>query len=133
YKTAREHATQRGIILADTKFDWGTDDSGRLILVDEVLTPDSSRFWPAEGYKPGRDQPSFDKQFVRDYLDRIKFDRTPPGPVLPAEIVAQGTRTADDHINFCRPPRKKVSGTNGTAVCGGPSAGRSSPVGRACL
>ncbi|MGB2819680.1 MAG: phosphoribosylaminoimidazolesuccinocarboxamide synthase [Phycisphaerae bacterium] len=91
YKTAREHATQRGIILADTKFEWGTDDSGRLILVDEVLTPDSSRFWPAEGYKPGRDQPSFDKQFVRDYLDRIKFDRTPPGPVLPAEIV-QKTR-----------------------------------------
>ena len=64
---------------------------GRIILVDEVLTPDSSRFWPAEGYKPGKSQPSFDKQFVRDYLDKIKFDRSPPGPLLPAEIV-QKTR-----------------------------------------
>ena len=91
YNRARAHAKERGIILADTKFEWGRDESGQLILIDEVLTPDSSRFWPAEGYRPGKDQPSFDKQFVRDYLDKIKFDRTPPGPVLPAEIV-QATR-----------------------------------------
>jgi phosphoribosylaminoimidazole-succinocarboxamide synthase len=91
YQRARGHAAERGILLADTKFEWGRDESGDIILIDEVLTPDSSRFWPADSYKPGRDQPSFDKQFVRDYLDRISFDRTPPGPVLPAEIV-QKTR-----------------------------------------
>ena len=91
YATAAEYAAQRGVIIADTKFEWGRDAEGRLILIDEVLTPDSSRFWPAEGYKPGRDQPSFDKQFVRDYLDKVKFDRTPPGPALPTEIV-QKTR-----------------------------------------
>ncbi len=91
YQRGRAHAAERGIILADTKFEWGRDEDGRITLVDEVLTPDSSRFWPADGYKPGRSQPSFDKQFVRDYLDKIKFNRTPPGPVLPAEIV-QKTR-----------------------------------------
>ena len=91
YKTGRAYAAERGIILADTKFEWGTDEHGELRLIDEVLTPDSSRFWPADQYKPGRDQPSFDKQFVRDYLDRVKFNRTPPGPVLPADIV-QKTR-----------------------------------------
>jgi len=91
YLRGREHAAERGIILADTKFEWGRDEDGKLILIDEVLTPDSSRFWPADTYKPGKSQPSFDKQFVRDYLDKIKFDRTPPGPVLPAEIV-QKTR-----------------------------------------
>jgi len=87
YTRARAYAAQRGIILADTKFEWGTDDSGKIILVDECLTPDSSRFWPADEYKPGRDQPSFDKQFVRDYLDEIGFDHNPPGPILPAEII----------------------------------------------
>ncbi len=91
YNRGRAYAAERGIILADTKFEWGTDDSGELLLIDEVLTPDSSRFWPADLYKPGRDQPSFDKQFVRDYLDKVKFNRTPPGPVLPADIV-QKTR-----------------------------------------
>jgi len=89
YNRAHDYAAGRGIILADTKFEWGTDDRGELILIDEVLTPDSSRFWPAESYKPGKNQPSFDKQFVRDYLDKIKFDRTPPAPPLPAEIVQQ--------------------------------------------
>jgi len=89
YQTAHDYAWQRGIILADTKFEWGRDEKGDLLLVDEVLTPDSSRFWPADSYKPGKSQPSFDKQFVRDYLDKIKFDRTPPGPPLPAEIVQQ--------------------------------------------
>lgn len=91
YNAARDYAAQRGIILADTKFEWGRDESGKLILIDEVLTPDSSRFWPADLYKPGRDQPSFDKQFVRDYLDQVKFNRQPPGPMLPVEIV-QKTR-----------------------------------------
>ena len=92
YDKARDFARQRGIILADTKFEFGRDETGKLTLIDEVLTPDSSRFWPADGYKPGRDQPSFDKQFVRDYLDEIKFNRKPPAPPLPAEIVQKTRR-----------------------------------------
>jgi phosphoribosylaminoimidazole-succinocarboxamide synthase len=91
YSRGRDFAAEKGILLADTKFEFGRDEGGHLMLIDEVLTPDSSRFWPADTYKPGKDQPSFDKQFVRDYLDQIEFDRTPPGPVLPAEIV-QKTR-----------------------------------------
>jgi len=91
YVRAQEHAAAQGIIVADTKFEWGLDAAGKLMLIDEVLTPDSSRFWPADAYKPGRDQPSFDKQFLRDYLDKIGFDRAPPAPPLPAEIV-QKTR-----------------------------------------
>jgi phosphoribosylaminoimidazole-succinocarboxamide synthase len=91
YKRARAHAAQRGILIADTKFEFGRDDQGTVILIDEVLTPDSSRFWPADQYKPGHDQPSFDKQFVRNYLDDIGFDRNPPGPILPAEVI-HGTR-----------------------------------------
>lgn len=91
YKQGRAYAAQRGIILADTKFEFGRDSDGQLMLIDEVLTPDSSRFWPADTYKPGKDQPSFDKQFVRNHLDKIKFDRTPPAPPLPSEIV-QKTR-----------------------------------------
>jgi len=91
YKRASDYAAERGIILADTKFEWGIGQDGEIMLIDEVLTPDSSRFWPADGYSPGKSQPSFDKQFVRDYLDKVKFDRTPPGPPLPAEIV-QKTR-----------------------------------------
>jgi phosphoribosylaminoimidazole-succinocarboxamide synthase len=90
YTRARGYAAQRGIIVADTKFEWGMCE-GKLILIDECLTPDSSRFWPADSYEPGHDQPSFDKQFLRDWLDEIKFDRQPPGPLLPAEIV-QATR-----------------------------------------
>jgi phosphoribosylaminoimidazole-succinocarboxamide synthase len=95
YKRARQYAASRGIIVADTKFEWGRDESGKLILIDECLTPDSSRFWPADEYKPGRDQPSFDKQFVRDYLDEIEFNRTPPAPPLPVEIVQ---RTREKYI-----------------------------------
>ena len=91
YLRASEYAAERGIIIADTKFEWGRDADGELILIDEVLTPDSSRFWPADEYEPGRGQASYDKQFVRDYLDKIKFDRTPPGPLLPTDIV-QATR-----------------------------------------
>jgi len=90
YKAGRDYARQRGIIIADTKFEFGTSD-GKLILIDEVLTPDSSRFWPADQYAPGRGQPSFDKQFVRDYLETLDWDKTPPGPVLPDEVVAKTT------------------------------------------
>ncbi len=90
YRSAREYARQRGIIIADTKFEFGLHD-GRLILIDEVLTPDSSRFWPADQYQPGRSQPSFDKQFVRDYLESLTWDKTPPGPTLPPEVVAKTT------------------------------------------
>jgi phosphoribosylaminoimidazole-succinocarboxamide synthase len=88
YKAGRDYARQRGIIIADTKFEFGASD-GRLILIDEVLTPDSSRFWPADQYAPGKGQPSFDKQFVRDYLETLAWNKTPPGPVLPPEVVAR--------------------------------------------
>src|SRR6266699_4364753 len=88
YHFARDYARQRGIIIADTKFEFGQFD-GKLILIDEVLTPDSSRFWPADQYRPGQSQPSFDKQFVRDYLETLDWNKTPPGPVLPPEVVAK--------------------------------------------
>ena len=86
YSKARDHAKSRGIILADTKFEFGLAD-GNLILIDEVLTPDSSRFWPLDSYGPGKSQPSFDKQFVRDYLSSLDWDKEPPAPELPGEIV----------------------------------------------
>ena len=86
YKRARDYARSRGIIIADTKFEFGLDGE-QILLVDEVLTPDSSRFWPVEGYTLGISPPSFDKQFVRDYLETLSWDKTPPGPVLPDEIV----------------------------------------------
>jgi phosphoribosylaminoimidazole-succinocarboxamide synthase len=88
YKFARDYARQRGIIIADTKFEFGLFE-GKLILIDEVLTPDSSRFWPASEYAPGKGQPSFDKQFVRDYLETLKWDKNPPAPALPPEVVAK--------------------------------------------
>jgi phosphoribosylaminoimidazole-succinocarboxamide synthase len=91
YRFASEHAAQRGVIIADTKFELGHDDEDRLVLGDEALTPDSSRFWPADGYEPGRAQPSFDKQYVRDYCESLGWDKTDPGPDLPEEVVA-GTR-----------------------------------------
>ncbi len=90
YTRAADYAAKRGILLADTKFEWG-QDGGELILIDEVLTPDSSRFWPADKYQPGRDQESYDKQFVRNYLESINFNKQPPGPALPSDVVA-GTR-----------------------------------------
>jgi phosphoribosylaminoimidazole-succinocarboxamide synthase len=86
YKEARDYARSRGIIIADTKFEFGEDNNGEIILVDEALTPDSSRFWPAETYSPGKSQPSFDKQFVRDYLETLNWDKRPPAPPLPAEV-----------------------------------------------
>lgn len=88
YKFARDYARARGIIIADTKFEFGICD-GEIILIDELLTPDSSRFWPANKYKPGHSQPSFDKQFVRDYLESLHWNKTPPAPVLPPDIVAK--------------------------------------------
>ena len=86
YNTARDYARKRGIIIADTKFEFGLLN-GELILIDEVLTPDSSRFWLADQYQPGKGQPSFDKQFVRDYLETLDWDKTPPAPALPPEVV----------------------------------------------
>ena len=91
YRSASEHALTRGIIIADTKFEFGVDGEGQLVLADEAFTPDSSRFWPAADYEPGRAQPSFDKQFVRDYCESLGWDKTPPGPDLPDDVVA-GTR-----------------------------------------
>jgi phosphoribosylaminoimidazole-succinocarboxamide synthase len=109
YKAGRDYAKQRGIIIADTKFEFGlcscdalvaqgegdasSPSAKKLILIDEVLTPDSSRFWPADQYAPGRSQPSFDKEFVRDYLETLDWNKTPPGPTLPAEVVAKTSAT----------------------------------------
>jgi phosphoribosylaminoimidazole-succinocarboxamide synthase len=92
YTFAAQYALKRGIIIADTKFEFGLLD-GNLILIDEVLTPDSSRFWPAAQYQPGRGQPSFDKQFVRDYLETLSWNKQPPAPQLPAEVIAKTSAT----------------------------------------
>jgi phosphoribosylaminoimidazole-succinocarboxamide synthase len=94
YSAARDHAAQRGIIIADTKFEFGLVD-GVVTLVDEVLTPDSSRFWPAATYEPGHSQPSFDKQYVRDWLTDSGWDKTPPAPALPADVIA---KTSENYI-----------------------------------
>jgi phosphoribosylaminoimidazole-succinocarboxamide synthase len=95
YQHAAEHARERGIILADTKFEFGLDSAGRLTLGDEVCTPDSSRFWPADDYEPGRGQPSFDKQFVRDWASSTGWDRNPPAPPIPDDVVA---RTREKYV-----------------------------------
>jgi len=89
YRHGAEHAAERGIIIADTKFEFGLDTDGKLYLIDEVLTPDSSRFWPAGDYRTGISPPSFDKQFVRDYLETLDWDKRAPGPGLPADIIAR--------------------------------------------
>jgi phosphoribosylaminoimidazole-succinocarboxamide synthase len=94
YKEAAEYALERGIIIADTKFEFGLDENGRLTLIDEVLTPDSSRFWPVDQYQPGTSPVSFDKQFVRDYLESLDWNKTAPGPELPDSIV---TKTAEKY------------------------------------
>jgi len=91
YRLASEYAAERGILIADTKFEFGLDPEGSLVLGDEAFTPDSSRFWPADEYEPGRAQPSFDKQFVRDYCESLGWDKSPPGPELSEDVVA-GTR-----------------------------------------
>ena len=91
YAEAESYARERGIIIADTKFEFGLDRDGEIILIDEALTPDSSRFWPADRYAPGRPQPSFDKQFVRDYLETLDWDKRPPAPPLPPQVAAATT------------------------------------------
>jgi phosphoribosylaminoimidazole-succinocarboxamide synthase len=91
YRRARDYARGHGIIIADTKFEFGRDRNGEILLVDEALTPDSSRFWPAATYEPGQPQPSFDKQFVRDYLETLDWNKQPPAPVIPAEVAAATT------------------------------------------
>jgi len=91
YSEARQYARGRDIIIADTKFEFGRDSQGQIILVDEALTPDSSRFWPQEGYAEGKSQPSFDKQFVRDYLERLDWDKRPPAPAIPTEVAEATT------------------------------------------
>jgi phosphoribosylaminoimidazole-succinocarboxamide synthase len=98
YTRGAEYATTRGIIICDTKFEFGLID-GKIAIVDEMLTPDSSRFWPADQYSPGKPQPSFDKQFVRDYLEKIGWNKQPPGPELPAEIVRA---TSDKYVEALR-------------------------------
>jgi phosphoribosylaminoimidazole-succinocarboxamide synthase len=94
YCRCAAYALERGIIIADTKFEFGTDGDGRLVLIDEILTPDSSRFWPADGYATGTSPASFDKQYVRDYLETLDWNKTPPGPKLPPEVIA---RTAEKY------------------------------------
>jgi len=94
YSAGRDHAAQRGIIVADTKFEFGTVD-GKLLLIDECLTPDSSRFWPKDQYVVGQSPPSFDKQFVRDYLETLEWNKTPPAPKLPGDVIA---RTAAKYV-----------------------------------
>jgi len=103
YTEAAAYALERGIIIADTKFEFGLDEAGKLHLIDEVLTPDSSRFWPADQYRPGISPPSFDKQFVRDYLETLDWNKTPPGPELPQEII---DRTAEKY----REAEKRLTG-----------------------
>src|SRR5271163_3460591 len=99
YRFAAEHARARHIIIADTKFEFGVDKAGHLILIDEALTPDSSRFWPMASYKPGISPPSFDKQFVRDYLESLHWNKKPPAPHLPADVL---TRTSDNYREALR-------------------------------
>jgi phosphoribosylaminoimidazole-succinocarboxamide synthase len=91
YRTAADYALERGIIIADTKFEFGVDEQDRIVIGDEVLTPDSSRFWPVDQYAPGGSPPSYDKQYVRDWLETLDWDKTPPGPEIPARVV-EGTR-----------------------------------------
>ncbi|MHB8453503.1 MAG: phosphoribosylaminoimidazolesuccinocarboxamide synthase [Acidiferrobacterales bacterium] len=99
YNEAAIYALSRGIIIADTKFEFGLDDTGQLTLIDEALTPDSSRFWPADQYRTGSNPPSFDKQYVRDYLETLEWDKRAPGPVLPEEIVARTAEKYKEALN----------------------------------
>ena len=92
YRQAADYASERGIIIADTKFEFGVDENDEVVLIDEILTPDSSRYWPADEYRVGISPPSFDKQFVRDYLETLDWDKTPPAPPLPADIIARSQR-----------------------------------------
>jgi phosphoribosylaminoimidazole-succinocarboxamide synthase len=112
YAEAAEYALERGIIIADTKFEFGLDEDGRLYLIDEALTPDSSRFWPAETYAPGTSPPSYDKQYVRDYLETLDWNKTAPGPTLPDEVIQ---RTRQKYIEAYQ----RLTGRNvGPAIAG---------------
>jgi phosphoribosylaminoimidazole-succinocarboxamide synthase len=114
YELGAEHAAATGIILADTKFEFGLDREGQLVLADEVMTPDSSRFWPADDYEPGGPQASFDKQYVRDYAERLGWDKSYPGPELPEDVVA-GTRAR--YVEAF----ERITGVPFTAYCDDPS------------
>jgi phosphoribosylaminoimidazole-succinocarboxamide synthase len=105
YDFAAAHARERGIIIADTKFEFGVDDAGQLVLIDEVLTPDSSRFWPADTYRVGISPPSFDKQFVRDYLETLDWNKKAPGPSLPPEIIAKTSEKYREALSRLTRPR----------------------------
>jgi len=98
YREAADYAAGRGIIIADTKFEFGTDEQGKLVLIDEALTADSSRFWPADSYRVGISPPSFDKQFVRDYLETLDWDKTPPAPKLPPDVIAKTSEKYRDAL-----------------------------------
>jgi phosphoribosylaminoimidazole-succinocarboxamide synthase len=98
YKEAADYAATKGIIIADTKFEFGLDDKGSLVLIDEVLTADSSRFWPADSYRVGISPPSYDKQFVRDYLESLTWDKTPPAPKLPEDVIARTSQKYRDAL-----------------------------------
>ena len=100
YQTAASYALEKGIIIADTKFEFGTDKEGQLVLIDEVLTPDSSRFWSVATYQPGVSPPSYDKQFIRDYLETLDWDKTAPGPTLPADILRQSAAQYQELANM---------------------------------
>ncbi|MCC6398573.1 MAG: phosphoribosylaminoimidazolesuccinocarboxamide synthase [Bacteroidetes bacterium] len=100
YREGAAYARTRGIIIADTKFEFGEDEAGRLVWIDEALTPDSSRFWPVSSYKPGGPQPSFDKQFVRDYLLTLGWNKRPPGPPLPADVIATTSRKYEEALEL---------------------------------
>ena len=105
YERAVDHAAHRGIIIADTKFEFGLDEDGSLVLMDEVLTPDSSRFWPVESYKPGTSPPSYDKQFVRDYLETLDWDKKPPPPPIPSDIIeATAAKYREAYERLTGPP-----------------------------
>jgi phosphoribosylaminoimidazole-succinocarboxamide synthase len=98
YRRGAEYAATRGIIIADTKFEFGLDEHGTLLWIDEAMTPDSSRFWPMDHYKPGGPQPSFDKQFVRDYLLSIRWDKKPPAPRLPEQIISTTAKKYEEAL-----------------------------------
>lgn len=104
YTRAAAHALARGVIIADTKFEFGTDEAGTLVLIDEVLTPDSSRFWPQDSYRPGTSPPSFDKQYVRDYLETLAWNKRPPAPVLPEEIVSRTIAKYEEALRILTEP-----------------------------
>jgi phosphoribosylaminoimidazole-succinocarboxamide synthase len=108
YSRGREYAAQKGIIVADTKFEFGTID-GALLLIDECLTPDSSRFWPKDQYAVGQSPPSFDKQFVRDYLEALDWNKTPPAPKLPGDVVAKNLRRVCGSIRTTDRPEIEVA------------------------